>query len=219
MNRKLYAALAPAAACLALAASAAGCGLVSSTDKQADGGGGARQSSLAPVGAAPSPQTAPPTSAASPAPHASPAKVEGPLPAPVGFVNDYAKVIDYETRQRLEEKLSRLKERSQIEFAVATVETTGGQSIFDYSLAVARGWHIGSKETGDGLLLLLAVEDRKWHIQITRSLEPVLTKNELSEVGMRAHALYRDGKHGEGIVNCVDGLIVKLAEKKRFKMD
>ena len=218
MHRKLSAALAPAAACLALAASAAGCGLVSSTDKQADGGA-ARQSSLAPVGAAPTPQTAPPTSAASPSPHAAPAKVEGPLPAPVGFVNDYAKVIDYETRQQLEEKLSRLKERSQIEFAVATVETTGGQSIFDYSLAVARGWHIGSKETGDGLLLLLAVKDRKWHIQITRSLEPVLTKDELSEVGMSAHTLYRDGKHGEGVLKCVDGLIARLAEKKRFKMD
>ncbi|HEX6624074.1 MAG TPA: TPM domain-containing protein [Pyrinomonadaceae bacterium] len=218
MKRKLSAALAPAAACLALAAAAAGCGLVSSTDKQADGAA-ARQSSLAPDASTPSPQTAPPTSAASPAPNASPAKVEGPLSAPVGFVNDYAKVIDYETRQQLEEKLSRLKERSHIEFAVATVETTGGQSIFDYSLAVARGWHIGSKETGDGLLLLLAVKDRKWHIQITRSLEPVLTKDELSEVGMSAHALYRDGKHGEGIVKCVDGLIVKLAEKKRFKMD
>ena len=217
MHRKLSAALAPAAACLALAASAAGCGLVSSTDKQADGGG-ARQSSLAPAASTP-PAPPPPTSAASPAPNAPPAKVEGPLPAPVGFVNDYAKVIDYETRQQLEEKLSRLKERSNIEFAVATVETTGGQSIFDYSLAVARGWHIGSKETGDGLLLLLAVKDRKWHIQITRSLEPVLTKDELSEVGMSAHTLYRDGKHGEGIAKCVDGLIAKLAEKKGFKMD
>lgn len=218
MNRKLSAALATAAACLALAASAAGCGLVSSTDKQSDGGG-ARQSSLAPVAAAPTPQAAPPTSPASPAPNASPAKVEGPLPAPVGFVNDYAKAIDYETRQRLEEKLSRLKERANIEFAVATVETTGGQSIFDYSLAVARGWHIGSKETGDGLLLLLAVKDRKWHIQISRSLEPVLTQDAMSRAGMSANALYREGKHGEGIVKCVDGLIALLAEKKRFKMD
>jgi uncharacterized protein len=144
---------------------------------------------------------------------------EGPLPAPVGFVNDYAKVIDYETRQRLEERLSLLRERGKVEFAVATVETTGGRDIFDYSLAVARGWRIGSKETGDGLLLLLATKDRKWHIQISRSLEPVLTKEDLTRAGTSAQPLYREGKHGEGIYKCVDDLIAMLAEKKRFKLD
>ncbi len=115
MKRKLSAALAPAAACLALAASAAGCGLVSSTDKQADGAA-ARQSSLAPSAPTPSPATAPPGSTANASPGASPAKVESPLPAPTGFVNDYAKVLDYATRQRLEDRLELLKERSGVEF-------------------------------------------------------------------------------------------------------
>lgn len=214
-NRKLFAA-ATAAACLALFA--AGCGMVSTTNTQTNGDA-TRQASLAPVAPAPSQATAPPSPSPAPAPGASPGKVEGPLPAPVGFVNDYAHVIDYETRQRLEAKLSRLRERGKVEFAVATVETTGKQNIFDYSLAVARGWRIGSKETGDGLLLLLATRDRKWHIQLSRSLEPVLTQAELSEAGASAHALYREGKHGEGIDKCVDGLIAALAEKKQFKLD
>lgn len=211
-----------AAACLALStAFAAGCdrGPTANTQTNADA---TRTATLAPAAATPQPQgpqgSAQPPSQ-TPAPAASPGKVEGPLPAPVGFVNDYAKVIDYETRQRLEEKLSRLRERANVEFAVATVETTGGQPIFDYSLAVARGWRIGSKETGDGLLLLLATKDRKWHIQLSRSLEPVLTKADLTEAGTGAQTLYREGKHGEGIYKCVDDLIATLAEKKGFKLD
>lgn len=209
-----------AAACLALStAFAAGCDRGSTANTRPTDA-----ATLQPAPAAATPQPRAPHDSAqppsqTPAPAASPVKVEGPLPAPAGFVNDYAKVIDYETRQRLEEKLSRLRERAKVEFAVATVETTGGRPIFDYSLAVARGWRIGSKETGDGLLLLLATKDRKWHIQLSRSLEPVLTRADLTEAGMGAQALYREGKHGEGIYKCVDDLIATLAEKKGFKLD
>lgn len=206
MNQKLFNVLALYVACVAVAASAAGCGSSAPADRPvADAY--PRAASLAPV------------VAATPSPNPSPNKVESPLPAPTGFVNDYAKVIDDETRRELEDKLRLLKARSNVEFAVATVETTGGQTIFDYSLAVARGWAIGSKETGDGLLLMLATRDRKWHIQLSRSLEAVLPKETLAKVGMRANPLYREGKHGAGIVKCVDGLIAVLAEKKGFKWD
>ena len=218
MKQKRFAA---ALACL-LVAFAAGCGLVSRTNTQPSDDA-TRQSTPAPAATTTTTTQTPPDfsqpPSQTPSPAASPAAAEGPLPAPVGFVNDYAKVIDYETRQRLEERLSRLRERGKVEFAVATVETTGGRDIFDYSLAVARGWRIGSKETGDGLLLLLAVKDRKWHIQLSRSLESVLTKEDLTRAGTSAQPLYREGKHGEGIFKCVEDLIATLARKKGFKLD
>src|SRR5437660_8718022 len=63
-----------------------------------------------------------------------------PLPAPTGYVNDYANVIDQQTKSRLETVLTNLKQRADIEIAVVTVSTTNGEDVFDYSLAVARGW-------------------------------------------------------------------------------
>ena len=53
-----------------------------------------------------------------------------------------------------------------------TVNTTGDLDIFDYSLAVARGWGIGAKE-GEraGLLLVVAIQDRKYFTQVSRHLE------------------------------------------------
>src|SRR5688500_4395889 len=92
------------------------------------GGGCARFGPAAPEGAGPArtpeallAQTAPPT----PAPET--AVVESPLPQPEGFVADFAEVIDAETEGALEAKLKQLKERVNIELAVATVETTGGR--------------------------------------------------------------------------------------------
>src|SRR5512139_3260045 len=70
---------------------------------------------------------------------------ESPLPPPTGYVNDYAGVIDSSTKQQLEQKIKAFKEKTGIELAVAVVKTTGNREIFDYSLAVARGWKIGSK--------------------------------------------------------------------------
>jgi hypothetical protein len=93
------------------------------------------------------------------------------LPQPEGFVNDFAKVLDARTKARLSELVRKLKERSEIEFAVVTMKTTGQQSIDDYSLTLARSWGVGSNPRGDGLLLLLATEDRKWHIQVSRRLD------------------------------------------------
>src|SRR4051812_5929380 len=71
---------------------------------------------------------------------------ESPLPKPQGYVNDYANVIDPATRQQMEEILTRLDQQQKIEFSVVTVPTTGGRDIFDYSLAVMRGWGIGSAD-------------------------------------------------------------------------
>src|SRR5688572_13166581 len=70
-----------------------------------------------------------------------------PLPAPTGFVNDLAGVLDQGTKQQLETKLKDLRDTTSppVEIAVAVVDTTGDRDIFDYSLAVARGWGIGSK--------------------------------------------------------------------------
>ena len=77
-----------------------------------------------------------------------------PLPVPFNPIVDNANVIDSGTRQRLEQIYRDLKERGNIEYAVLTVDTTGDRDIYDYSLAVARGWGIGPK---DGDLSLIHI--------------------------------------------------------------
>jgi uncharacterized membrane protein YgcG len=160
-----------------------------------------------------------PTRAARPATAQATPTVASPLPPPKGFVNDFADVIDDATEGRLEERLRRLKERAKIELAVATVGTTGGQTIYDYSLALARGWGLGppAGEEGGGVLLLLASEDRQWRVQVSRSLEADLPDEVVGEIGAGMAPALRAGRYGEAIDRCVDGLVKRLAERRGFK--
>jgi uncharacterized membrane protein YgcG len=157
---------------------------------------------------------------ASPTPAQNLDIVESPLPQPKGFVGDFAEVIDAKTEGVLEAKLKLLKKRANIELAVATVETTGDKDIFNYSLAVARGWGVGppAGEEGGGLLLLIAVKDHQWRIQVSRGLEADLPDDVVADIGRTMTPSLREGRYGPGVTKCVDGLIRRLAERRGFSM-
>ncbi len=137
-----------------------------------------------------------------------------PLPTPTGFVNDYAGVIDAATKEQLETKLKTLRDTSNppVEIAVVTVETTGIRDIFDYSLAVARGWGIGSKEDDNpSALLLIAVKDRKYFTQISRDLEDELPDGVAGSL-QRQYLVpeFRKGNYGKGISDTIDAYIATI---------
>lgn len=145
-------------------------------------------------------------------------KVKSPLPAPTGFVNDYAGALGAEAKRALEAKLTRLKEHARIEFAVAIIETTGGVSIDDYSLSVARGWGVGPPkgQGGGGLLLLVAIKDRKWRLQVSRALEADLPDEASAEIGARMTPHLRRGDYGAAVGECVEGVVRRLAPLRGF---
>jgi uncharacterized protein len=134
-----------------------------------------------------------------------------PLPAPTGAVNDFAGVIDAATKQQLEAKLKKLKETTnpQVELAVAVVKTTGGREIFDYSLAVARGWGIGSKEDDNpSALLLIAIDDRKYYTQVSKDLEDELPDGVVGSLQRQFLVPeFKKGNYGKGISDTVDAYI------------
>jgi uncharacterized protein len=141
------------------------------------------------------------------------------LPPPTGHVNDYAAVIDDATKMRMERVLENLQQRAEIGFAVVTVKTTGGEDIFAYSLAVAREWGVGAKPRGDGVLLLVSVDDRKWRVQVTRGLEADLPEDVLTGRSRQMVESFRAGEYGEGLTKYVAAIIERLKERRGFKLD
>src|SRR5688572_32600705 len=63
-----------------------------------------------------------------------------------GYVNDFASVLDEATRNELTTILENLKQKTGIELAVVTVDSTSGESIDDFSLKLARDWNFGRSE-------------------------------------------------------------------------
>jgi uncharacterized protein len=146
---------------------------------------------------------------------------QSPLPNPTGYVNDYANVIDRATKDRLEATLGNLDRQHQIQFSVVTVDTTAGQDIFDYSMAVARGWGLGSKDTQKpSLLLLVAIKDRKYYTQVSRHLEGDIPDGLAGQIQReRLVPAFRAGQYGKGLADTVDAYIATIAEKRGLSFD
>lgn len=134
--------------------------------------------------------------------------------AAISYVNDTANVIDESSRQQLETTLTALKDRKKIDFSIVTVGTTGDQSARDYSLVLARDRKSSRNDDSvvAGLLLLVAVDNRNWHIQITRNLEEDLTNEILTDLSTPMTDSFRQKRYGEGVIKYVNAIISKLEE-------
>lgn len=130
-------------------------------------------------------------------------------------------MIDADTRQRLESIYLNLKERAQIEYAVLTVPTTGDQDIFDFSLAVARGWGIGPKDGEKaGLLLVIAVQDRKYFTQISDHLEGDLPDGLVGQIQReRLVPPFKQGNYSKGIFDTIQAYVATLGAKRGFSIE
>src|SRR5215831_15414561 len=65
------------------------------------------------------------------------------LPKRSGHINDFGDVLDRTTKEQLETVLKNLQEKAGLDFAVATIRTTGNEKLYDYSLRVANSWNVG----------------------------------------------------------------------------
>lgn len=121
---------------------------------------------------------------------------------------------------RLNALLASLKTKANIEFAIVTIETTKSEPISDYSLALAKEWGIGSKdESGGGMLFLMAIKDRQWRLQVSRTLEKDLPDEVCKELGTQSAPLYKKGDYAGGIEKYTMALIKRLGQRRGFTLE
>lgn len=139
-----------------------------------------------------------------------------PLPKPTGPITDLAGVIDPATKAALEKRVIDFKAASGVEMAVAVVRTTGDRPILEYSLAVARGWGIGSKENDNpSALLFVAIDDRKYFTQVSRDLEDELPDG-LAGSLQRQFLVpeFKKGNYAKGISDTIDAYIRTIEARR-----
>lgn len=162
------------------------------------------------TGATPAGAATPAAAAAAPAPGGAEK-----LTRPAGLLSDSTGLLSGTDKSEIEDVLRRLREKAQIDFAIAIIDSTNGMDIFNYSLELVREWKIGSQN--GGVLLVIAVKDRKWHIQIDKRLEKDLTNNEVKNIGEVMLPDFRENKHADGIKKCIEKMISVLAAKQKFE--
>ena len=90
---------------------------------------------------------------------------------PDGYVADFADILSPETESELETALADLEARTTSEIAVATVNALDGDDVAVYANELFREWGIGQAETNNGILLLVAPNDRLMRIEVGYGLE------------------------------------------------
>ncbi|QDF96426.1 hypothetical protein CJ010_07660 [Azoarcus sp. DD4] len=94
-----------------------------------------------------------------------------PVPPLNARVIDQTATLDAGQRQALEDKLARFEAERGTQIVVLVVATTAPEDIAAYAFRVADSWKIGRREVGDGLLLIVARDDRTMRIEVARALE------------------------------------------------
>lgn len=102
---------------------------------------------------------------------------ESSYPSPTNsfFVNDYANIVTQADADEMQNKGEALYHSTTAQVVVVTVENMGGDVIENYSINLARQWGIGSEEKDNGILILLALEERDIRIEVGSGLEGALT--------------------------------------------
>ena len=109
----------------------------------------------------------------------APAQV--PQEKPLGYINDLAGVLSAGARQQLEALATELNEKTGAQMAVVTVKSLEGESLEIFVNDLATRWGIGDRQDR-GILLFLAIEDRRSRIEVGYGLEPILTDGRSGDI-------------------------------------
>lgn len=126
-------------------------------------------------------------------------------------VVDQANILNPQEKLRLETQLQNIYRQGLAQAAVVIVPTTNGVPIFDYALQVADKWQLGNKDVDDGLLMVVAVNDRDMYILSGYGLEGVLPDAALNRIIREdITPLFKKNDYASGILAGISSINTRL---------
>jgi uncharacterized protein len=138
---------------------------------------------------------------------------------PEGYVSDFAHVVDAPSRQAAEQYCYKLEQATGVQVAVVTIDSLEGAPIEDFANDLLRKWGVGHKGQNDGLLLLLAIKDRKDRVEVGYGLEPILPDGFVGDVAVDMRPLLQQGQYGAAILQGVESMGSRVAAAKHVTLD
>ena len=137
------------------------------------------------------------------------------LPKPAGRITDLANIIDSATESELDSRLNELERTTSSEVAVVTVPSLDGVAVEDYAVRLFKEWGIGQAKTDNGVLVLVAPNEREMRIEVGYGLEGVLPDGLAGQI-IRENFTprFRDNDYSGGIRDGV-GRVIDVVEKQQ----
>ncbi|MBK62031.1 MAG: methanol dehydrogenase [Altererythrobacter sp.] len=125
-------------------------------------------------------------------------------------VVDEANIIDDATEADLTRKLEAFEEANQRQFVVATVPDLQGYDIADYGYQLGRFWQLGDADRNDGIILLVAPNERQMRVEVGYGLEGIIPDGLAYEYVEGMKPYFREGDYSAGIEWGADQIINQL---------
>jgi uncharacterized protein len=130
-----------------------------------------------------------------------PAAAQAPLPAPQGRVNDFAQVLDASTTAQLNALAAEVEQRTTAELAVVVVRTTAPMTPKEYVTALFNYWGVGKRGSDNGVMVLLALAERRVEIETGYGVESILPDGPAGEIIRTAMTpAFAHDRWGDGLV-------------------
>ncbi|OHB59271.1 MAG: hypothetical protein A2167_05555 [Planctomycetes bacterium RBG_13_46_10] len=132
---------------------------------------------------------------------------------PRTYVEDLANIINDTDEHSLKGILQELEQKTGAQYIIVTVDTTGGIPIEDFAINVAEKWKLGQKGKDNGMLFVLAKNDRRYRFEVGYGLEEFITDQYSGRVGRDVLVPYlKQGDFSQGIYQANLQIVQKIAE-------
>ncbi|MDZ3831725.1 MAG: TPM domain-containing protein [Sphingopyxis sp.] len=136
-----------------------------------------------------------------------------PQTALAGHVTDVANILNDREEAQLSERLARYEARTKHQMVVATVPALNGAQPIEYATCLGRRWQIGRKDENDGILILVAPNERQMSIATGHGIEKILTDEKAKAVIVdQATPHFRSGDYFTGLSKGIESIAVQTGD-------
>jgi uncharacterized membrane protein YgcG len=128
-----------------------------------------------------------------------------------GYVSDFADIFSDSEEKILEDKIAKFEKETEIEFAIVSVKSLEGRDIEGFTVDLANRWGVGKKGADNGLMILIAPEEREWRTEVGYGLEFFITDGYSKKITDKYFPPnFKKEKYFEGVNSVVDDFQEKL---------
>ncbi len=127
------------------------------------------------------------------------------LPQPSGWVNDYANILSLDEKMQLNTLIDSIEKNTTAEITIVTVQSLEGKPVEEVALNYLTEWGVGKKSNDNGIIILVAPNDRLYRIEVGYGAEGVINDARAGRIGREILALYfKEKQYGKGLQIAVE---------------
>ncbi|MGL3819472.1 TPM domain-containing protein [Sphingopyxis sp. R3-92] len=129
-----------------------------------------------------------------------------------GRVTDVAGILTAEEEAQLSERLARYEQRTSHQMVIATAPSLNGASIDNFGTCLGNRWGIGRKGHDDGIVILVAPNDRQMRIATGSGMEKTLTDDKALAVIHQMSPHFKAGDYAAGLTTGIDAIAAQTGD-------